>query len=483
MVVLFVALLGWALGRTPEGSIRPIQAAALASGPSSERWMGIFYEDQAVGYAVSSEVATEDGGLLIQDRSVFRMVDMGEIKSVVTAGTALLDRERRLLRFDVLWDGDPVHLVARGEVREKELALEVHQGGDIQTLSLPFDEPPQINLSWNALVEKQTLSVGKHFSFPYFDPITLSQSNMDVAVTGVEVLPTGEEAYWLSTTFSGMETRRLVTPAGDMIREEGGLGLSLVRMSRDEAEKLFAEGKPVDFIGLAAIHPAGTIPDSRGTRTLVLSVSGVDPEKIANEPPVQTRDGSTVKIQVPLEMEIGEAPIATAAASPGLAPFLRAEPFLPSDHPQMREQARKVVGDAANLRDASRRLNAWVFANVQKRPIVGIPNGLEVLHTREGDCNEHTALYVSLARAAGVPARIAAGVVYSDRIEEQGAFYYHAWPEVWLGQAVGWVPVDPTFGEFPADATHLKLVEGNLDRQVEIMGFMGRLALKIVEAR
>jgi hypothetical protein len=43
------------------------------------------------------------------------------------------------------------------------------------------------------------------------------------------------------------------------------------------------------------------------------------------------------------------------------------------------------------------------------------------------------------------------------------------------------VPVDPTFGQLPADATHVKLVEGDLDRQVEIMAVMGRLGFALVE--
>jgi hypothetical protein len=45
------------------------------------------------------------------------------------------------------------------------------------------------------------------------------------------------------------------------------------------------------------------------------------------------------------------------------------------------------------------------------------------------------------------------------------------------------VAVDPTFGQLPADATHIKLVEGDLDRQVEILGVLGKLKLSLIEAR
>ena len=88
---------------------------------------------------------------------------------------------------------------------------------------------------------------------------------------------------------------------------------------------------------------------------------------------------------------------------------------------------------------------------------------------------------MALARASGIPSRVVAGLVYSDRITAEGAFFYHAWPEVFFGEK-GWVPVDPTLGQFPADATHVKVVDGGLDKQIEIMGIMGRIALTHVSS-
>jgi transglutaminase-like putative cysteine protease len=82
-------------------------------------------------------------------------------------------------------------------------------------------------------------------------------------------------------------------------------------------------------------------------------------------------------------------------------------------------------------------------------------------------------LYLALARAIGLPARTAAGVVHI-----RGRFYYHAWPEVWLGR--NWVAVDPTLGQYPADVSHLRLVIGGLDRQVELVRVIGRLRLEVL---
>ena len=96
----------------------------------------------------------------------------------------------------------------------------------------------------------------------------------------------------------------------------------------------------------------------------------------------------------------------------------------------------------------------------------------QVLEAKQGDCNEHTVLYVALARAVGLPARTAVGLVYL-----RGHFYYHAWPEVWLGE---WVAVDPTLGQYPADASHLRFILGGLARQVELIRLIGRLQLEVI---
>ena len=81
-------------------------------------------------------------------------------------------------------------------------------------------------------------------------------------------------------------------------------------------------------------------------------------------------------------------------------------------------------------RARAERLTRYVNALLDKKPTVSLPSAREVLRTKVGDCNEHTALYVAMARSIGIPARIAVGLAYVRGIT--GAFYYHAWPEVYI---------------------------------------------------
>jgi transglutaminase-like putative cysteine protease len=170
-----------------------------------------------------------------------------------------------------------------------------------------------------------------------------------------------------------------------------------------------------------------------------------------------------------------DAALVTQRRLPYLSPDEAAsdpEPLLQSDDPQIRQLAHRLRGMERDPRVVAERLNTWVHDSISARITFGVPNALQVLRTRSGDCNEHTQLFVALSRAAGLPARVAAGLAYVG-----GKFYYHAWPEIYLDD---WVAVDPTFGQFPADAAHLRFIVGGLTRQTELLRLMGNLKIDVL---
>src|SRR5205085_5246189 len=134
--------------------------------------------------------------------------------------------------------------------------------------------------------------------------------------------------------------------------------------------------------------------------------------------------------------------------------YLAPEAFIESDAPEIIAEANKAIQGVSGTRARAEKLTRYVNALLDKKPTVSLPSAREVLRTKVGDCNDHTALYVAMARALGIPARIAVGLVYIH-----GAFYYHAWPEVYIAEERGsgfrvpgsggaerglWLPVDPT---------------------------------------
>jgi transglutaminase-like putative cysteine protease len=217
------------------------------------------------------------------------------------------------------------------------------------------------------------------------------------------------------------------------------------------------------------------IDEPRDVRRLRLRLEGVELPASDLDGAGQTVEGSIIEIKDPRTLQPGPADVDAKR-------FLAPERLIESDAPEIVAEAERAVGTATSTRDKAERLTRYVNALLDKKPTVSLPSALEVLRTKVGDCNEHTALYVAMARAAGIPARIAVGLVYVRGA--QGAFYYHAWPEVYLEESAGrglWLPVDPTLNQFPADGTHLRLVRGGLDEQAAILPLIGRLRITVID--
>ncbi len=269
--------------------------------------------------------------------------------------------------------------------------------------------------------------------------------------------------------------RSWVTDTGEVVKEESPMGLLVVRETPEQAQALAVPGSvQADLLEAAALVPLHPqrIDDPRTVamlRVRIDGLSGLDPADLDGAG--QTATDGTFELRDARDLAPGPEPA-------DLERYLHAETFLESDAPEIRAEAEKATVGADTPRLRAERLTRHVHAIVEKRPTVSLPSALEVLKTRIGDCNEHTALYVAMARSIGLPARIAAGLVYL-----KGAFYYHAWPEVFVTEAAGrglWLPVDPTLNQFPADATHLRLARGGLDKQAAIVGLVGRAKLDIL---
>src|SRR5207253_10393470 len=96
------------------------------------------------------------------------------------------------------------------------------------------------------------------------------------------------------------------------------------------------------------------------------------------------------------------------------------------------------------------------------------------VRTKRDECKDHTVPFDAIARAAGIPATTAVGIVYLD-----AAFYYPAWSEVCLGE---WISLDSVLNQFPADVTHIKFLEGEIDQQIDILQLIGNLKIQVIEA-
>jgi transglutaminase-like putative cysteine protease len=90
----------------------------------------------------------------------------------------------------------------------------------------------------------------------------------------------------------------------------------------------------------------------------------------------------------------------------------------------------------------------------------------------------------ALARARGIPARVAIGLVYMAR---EQAFGYHMWTEVYIDHR--WIPIDGTLAQGGIGADHLKIGQTSLQGAsvystfLPVVEIMGRLNIKIENAK
>jgi hypothetical protein len=138
------------------------------------------------------------------------------------------------------------------------------------------------------------------------------------------------------------------------------------------------------------------------------------------------------------------------------AAFTAATPYEAIEDVRLLKAAQEQTRGASTTREKVHRLVRFVHDHVKEKNLDrGYAPATATLESRAGDCTEHSVLLSALLRALGVPTRLVDGVVVDG-----GRAGYHEWVEVQIDDE-GFVPADPTFGEFPASVARLKLAEGS----------------------
>jgi len=127
--------------------------------------------------------------------------------------------------------------------------------------------------------------------------------------------------------------------------------------------------------------------------------------------------------------------------------------LVPGRNPRSAELAARMRADSTDDRDFTQRVlemfRSGGFKYTLTPPLLDYDSVDDLLfNTRLGFCGHYASAYVSLMRAAGVPARVVTGYLGGEW-NAIGGYYLirqadaHAWAEVWL-EGVGWVRIDPT---------------------------------------
>ncbi|MBW2120167.1 MAG: transglutaminase domain-containing protein [Deltaproteobacteria bacterium] len=443
-------------------------------------WMDIYLKGKKVGYSVN-QVSPLEEDYLIQEEIFLKLNLMGQASSIYTVSRSLVDHAFLLKSFRFKMISGVVTYQISGRVKGNLMILEIGEGTARRKEIIKLSAPPLLGSGMARFFKGRKLEVDSSFRVPVFDPSTMAQKEAVFRVMAKEsvvIKRMRHSAFRLETEMWGQPMTMWLDEKGAVLKEQGFMGFTLIKSSAANAPRDIEGGGGEDFYELAAINVKGKLKDADRLAYLKLKVDGLveaDFDTAILAKGRQTFGSGMIEIIREKMPSKAVYDLPYSDGSDSIKKFLRPGLSIESDDSAVMEKAREIAGKVKNPTAVARRLMAWVFRNVKKRPLITVPSALEVLKTKVGDCNEHAVLLTALLRAAGIPARLCVGVVYS-----RGSFFYHAWTESYLGE---WISMDATLNQMPADVTHIKLVQGGLDMQMEIIGLIGKIKLKVVDYR
>lgn len=303
----------------------------------------------------------------------------------------------------------------------------------------------------------------------------MGQTAVIVEVLGKEdlqIMGDIHSATKVALNFKGTSQLAWIGDSGEVLKEKGILGIQLEKTTREDALSGLSAAASADLTQTASVASNVRLENLGRLSNLKIEISGIPFQNVQLNGGRQTLKANILSIDketlTNLSADIQERNLQSLEKI-----FLNPGPFIQSDDQKIQALAQEIAGGQAAPLDKVRLLVNWVYQNIEKRPVLSLPDALSTLENRVGDCNEHAVLLAALARAAGIPCRIEAGLVYL-----KGRFYYHAWNRMYLGR---WITVDAVFNQIPADVSHIRFVTGSPSQQLDLMGIIGKLNLKVIE--
>jgi transglutaminase-like putative cysteine protease len=172
-----------------------------------------------------------------------------------------------------------------------------------------------------------------------------------------------------------------------------------------------------------------------------------------------------------------------AAEKPPTDDDRQANNLVQSEDPRVVQLANEAAGDESDPTKVALALERHVGSSIRKVNFTqALATAADVARTGEGDCTEHAVLLAAMARAKGIPARVAIGLVYVEGLQ---GFGYHMWNELFLNDR--WVPMDATLAHGGIGAGHLKLSHSSLaggdaySSFLPVARVLGRLTIEAME--
>ena len=463
--------------------------ATLALG--QESWYLLLMNDQEAGYihTVERQLDTDPPTFETSMETVFRMKRMGTQIELTESSTTVesaagqivsLRKGSKMSNFETVYEG----VVEGDELRFTTRAL----GKPVpSSIDWPADMPGPRELQRRLARTEFEVGAGitvSQFDFALGEPFRVTQT-----VLGDEDvdLPGGTRRLHKILGVSDLDglpdTTSWMDDDGAMVKSSlSMMGLSMVTVLADRAtiERVAGQedGPSAEVFMQSTITANVRLPRPRSLSSILYRVrlkqQGKDlPElddarqQILERDPDKKEALLRISVVLPPEDRKQKRPLENPREQ--LLEYLRPNALLQSDDPMLVKLALDSVRDETDAWVAAKKLERVVYETIDKKSMdVAFASALEVCQTKQGDCSEHAVLLAALLRSAGIPSRIAMGIVYVG-----GIFGGHAWTEASIDGR--WYALDATIGRGGVDPTHVRMGTSSLENGGFSKGMLGVL--------
>jgi hypothetical protein len=455
----------------PAGGVR----YTLDTLPAKEVWTGLVFNGSKVGFThtrVSADPEAPGRYTIISEASLLLRI-LGFEKKILLKSRDLVRDDLTLEHFqaEYLIDGNVLTLV--GSAANGVLAVTVGNAGKQTRRVIHYDQalfPASVVTLYPLL---HGLEVDRTYRYLVFSGETQQIAEVEQRVTAFERsdLFSGE-AYKLVTRLQGQKTTSWIDRQGWPLLEIGLNGVMISGLEEEQSAKHYLAAASLNkqdvLVDFSLVRTDRQIELPRNVASLTLELGGVDLELPSG--PAQRCEPAGATWRCEIDSSSREQ------ASGDVTRYLRSSLAVPFRDPSIQSLAHTIGAGSTNDRGRVTAILAWLDGHIRKEAADAF-SALDVLATGRAECQGHAYLYTALARANGIPSRVANGLVYSE--QHQG-FLYHSWAESLMDGE--WQTVDPTFGQLPADATHIKLTEGEEYTDIAPLAeLVGKVSARIVE--
>lgn len=448
----------------------------LARLPFAEYWTGIVFNGEKIGFTHFAIRKTGTGLYEIRSEATFALRFLGIEKKINLKSRDLVRDDLTLAEFAYDYRIDASELTVSGRREGAELVATIVNAGKRTEQRLPVEGKLYSSSVIALYPSLHGLEVGREHGYRVYNGEIQAIADVTQRVTGYE-----QSDLFLGNAFkveTAMRGQRVTTWIGPDARPVFELALhgAMISYLEDAGSAtrylaLASLNKKESLIDYSLVQPDRPIENAREVSALRVTLSGVDrtPPSDASQRCATAGRETTCDTRRLLLSASG------SAAEPPAARYLRGSVTVPSSDPAILRLSGEITGGSASPQDSIERILRWLEHNIEKAPVDTF-SALDVLHQRKAECQGHAYLYTALARAAGIPTRVVNGLAYSEQFN---GFLYHSWAESLVGSR--WQAVDPTFGQAQADATHIKLVEGeNLAELMPLMDWVGKVRIRVL---